>query len=142
MPVELEFTSRWIGHKQGRGQDLELRGAVLLLAMCSGSNFWLYCLAGKGFFLFFLFLCVCRVCPLLVKTKLFYLKFFKVLSCLFFVKLDDYSQIFFFLALILPIGNFCCWIIFWACIYIYIYFFFNFRSINFFMDFKRRKILD
>ena len=42
------------------------------------------------------------------------------------------------LALILPIGNFCCWIIFWACIY----FFLDFRSINIFMDFKRRKILD
>ena len=40
----------------------------------------------------------------------------------------------FFLALLFPIGNFC----FWACIF----FFLDFRFINFFTDFRIRKILD
>ena len=53
-------------------------------------------------------LCVCRACLLLVRIKLFYLKFFKGLSCLFLLKLVDLSQIC-FLALLLSIGNFCCW---------------------------------
>ena len=49
---------------------LRVRGAVLLLAACSGFNFQLYCLNDKGLLL----LCVCKVCLLLVRTKLFYLK--------------------------------------------------------------------
>ena len=64
---------------------LEVRRAVLLLTLCSNFGFWLYCLVGKGFF----FLCVCKVCLLLIRTKLFCLKFFKGKSCLFLVKSID-----------------------------------------------------
>ena len=79
-----------VGTKHGRSKDLELRGAVLSLAICSGFSFWLYYLVGKGFhLLLLLFVCVCRVCLLLVMTKLFFLKFFQGLSCLFLVKLVD-----------------------------------------------------
>ena len=73
----------------GTEPGLEVRGAVLLLAICSGFGFQLYYLVGKGFFLLLLFVCVCRVWLLLVRTKLFCLKFFKGLSCLFLVKLVD-----------------------------------------------------
>ena len=75
--------------KQGRSQNLESGRAVLLLAICRGFGFWLYCLANKGFLLLLFFLYLCRVCLLLVRTKLFCLKFFKGLSCLFLVKLVD-----------------------------------------------------
>ena len=73
----------------GMEPGLGLRGVVLLLAACGVFGFCLYCLAGKGFLLLLLFLCVCRACLLLVRTKLFYLKFFKGLSCLFLLKLVD-----------------------------------------------------
>jgi len=118
---------------------LKLGGAVLLLAICSGFSFQLYYLADKGFLLLLLFLCVCRVCLLLVRTKLFCLMFFKGLSFLFLVKLVDLSQYiyiyiyFFFLSLLLPIGNFCCW----DNILGFYIVFLDFRSTNFFMDFKK-----
>ena len=43
---------------QGWSQGLELRDAVLLLAACNGFGFQLYCLAGKGFFIVIIFMCV------------------------------------------------------------------------------------
>ena len=94
--------------QSGMELGFEVRGMVLLLAACGGFSFWLYRLASKSFLLLLLFLCVCKACFLLAKTKLFYLNFFKGLSCLFLVKLVDYFQFFFFLALQSPIGNFCC----------------------------------
>ena len=136
---------RWHGQcqvatNQGRSQDLELVGAVLLLTICSGFGFWLYCLASKGFIFLFFILCVCRACLLLIRTKLFCLKFFKGLSCLFLVKLVDQSQFIYlfifnlcYCLLVIFVGG----LIFWACIHILK----DFRSINFFMDFKRMKIL-
>ena len=66
------------------GSGLGVRVAVLLLVACNDFDFRLYCLANKGFLLLLLFLCVCRSCLLFVRTKLFCLKFFKGLSCLFF----------------------------------------------------------
>ena len=94
-------------------------------------------LSRQRFSFIFYFLCVCRACLLLVRTKLFCLKFFKRLSCLFLLKLVDQSQIC-FLALLSPLGNFSCWA---NILGLYI-FFLDFRFINYFMDFKRRKILD
>ena len=115
--------------QSGMELGFEVRGIVLLLAACGGFSFWLYRLASKSFLLLLLFLCVCKACFLLAKIKLFYLNFFKGLSCLFLVKLVDYFQ-FFFLALLLPIGNFCCWANILG-LYIYIYIL-DFRSIIFF----------
>ena len=46
---------------------------------------------------------------------------------------------FFFLDLLLSIGNFCCWA---NILGLYFFFFLDFRSIIFLMDFKRRKILN
>ena len=43
------------------------------------------------------------------------------------------------IALRLPISNFCCWP---NILGLFIYLFLDFRSINFIMDFKRKKILD
>ena len=99
---------------QGWSQDLEL-GAILLLATCRGFGFRLYCLVGKSFLLLLFFYCVCRACFLLVRTKLFCLKFFKGLSCLFLVKLVDQSQFFFQLCYRLSI-IFVVGLIFWACV--------------------------
>ena len=66
-------------------------GAVLLLAVSSGFDFWFYCLASKGFYfiLFYFFYSVCKACLLLVRIKLFCFKFFKGSSCLFLIKLVD-----------------------------------------------------
>ena len=127
---------------QGWSQDLELGGVILLLATCSSFGFWLYCVADKSFLLLLLLLlCVCRACLLLVRKKLFCLKFFKGLSCLFLVKLVEQSLFFFsfILAFLSPIGNFCCW----ANILGLYFFFKDFRSNKFFLwPLKRRKILD
>ena len=94
-------------------------------------------LSRQKFLLFiYLFYCVCRACLFLVRTQLFYLKFFKGLNCLCFGKIDLLVSIFFKKILLLPIGNFCCWA---NILGLYIYIFLDFRSINFLMDFKRRK---
>ena len=112
------------------------QGAVLLLSTYGDFDFQVYYLTGKRLLLFLLLLlllCVCKACLLLVRITLFCLKFFKGFSCLFLVKLVDQSQFFFFLALLFPSGNFC----FWTCIF----FFLDFIFINFFTDFRMRKIL-
>ena len=129
----------------GTESGLGVKGAVLLLAICSDFGFWLYCLAGKGFLLLLFFFYVCRVCLLLVRKKLFCLKFFKGLSCLFLVKLVYQSQFFFQLCYCLLVIFFVR-LIFWACIFFcfrfQIYKFFyglqkgeNTRSTNFFYKF-------
>ena len=102
---------------QGWSQDLEL-GVILLLATCRGFGFRLYCLVGKSFLLLLFFYCVCRACFLLVRTKLFCLKFFRGLNCLFFVKLIYQSQFVFKLCYCLLI-LFVVGLIFWACIFFF-----------------------
>ena len=42
-----------IDSDRGRSQDLELEGATLLLAMCNGSGFLVYCFTIKDFCLKF-----------------------------------------------------------------------------------------
>ena len=78
------------------GSGLGVRVAVLLLVACNDFDFRLYCLANKGFLLLLLFLCVCRSCLLFVRTKLFCLKFFKGLSCLFFFHKKKKKKLFVF----------------------------------------------
>ena len=127
-------------YTQGRRQDLD---SFIISCM-----WWFQCsallLSRQRFFIIIIFLYVCRACLLLVRIKLFCLKFFKGLSSLFLVKLVDYSQFFYFLflALLSPIGNFCCWANITLGLYFFFFFFLEFRFIKIFIDFKRRKILD
>ena len=51
MLVELELIDN--RYAQGRSQNLKLRGAVLLLVACGGSNFRFSCLTANEFFFFF-----------------------------------------------------------------------------------------
>ena len=50
MLVELELIDN--RYAQGRSQNLKLRGAVLLLVSCGGSNFRFNCLTANEFFFF------------------------------------------------------------------------------------------
>ena len=94
--------------QQEQSQDLELGGQFYCQLHVVSSVFSSTAQPAKVFFYYYFFLCVCRACLLLVRTKLFCLKFFKWLSCLFLLKLVDQSQIC-FLALLSPLGNFSCW---------------------------------
>ena len=52
MNMMVQFQRKGI-RAQGRSQDLELRGATLLLTVCGGSKLWLYCFTSKDFCLKF-----------------------------------------------------------------------------------------
>ena len=69
MLVELELIDN--RYAQGRSQNLKLRGAVLLLVSCGGSNFRFNCLTANEFFFFFFFLYVHPSMDKIILFKIF-----------------------------------------------------------------------
>ena len=110
----------WVGTELGLG----VRKTVLLLAMCNGSDLWLYCyLATWEFFFFFFFWCEWLWCCywVLGKNKIILFKIFLKAKLFVFDKIG-------WLDLIFTISNFCCCANFCGLVY----FVLHFKSIDFF----------